>query len=77
MSQCQCEDIEHRFDTQRVTNELNQYRLHGMAKTTRLLVEALQAQGVDGMTLLDIGGGVGAIAHALLEAGQQAPRLSQ
>jgi magnesium-protoporphyrin O-methyltransferase len=50
-------------------NELNQYRLHGMAKTTRLLAEALQAQGVDNMLLLDIGGGVGAIAHALLQAG--------
>jgi hypothetical protein len=69
MSQCQCEGIERRFDTQRVTNELNQYRLHGMAKTTRLLVEALQAQGVDDMTLLDIGGGVGAIPYALLETG--------
>jgi SAM-dependent methyltransferase len=69
MSQCQCEGIERRFDTERVTNELNQYRLHGMAKTTRLLVEALQAQGVNDMTLLDIGGGVGAIMHALLQAG--------
>jgi 2-polyprenyl-3-methyl-5-hydroxy-6-metoxy-1,4-benzoquinol methylase len=69
MPHCQCDGIERRFDTQRVTNELNQYRLHGMAKTTRLLVEALQAQGVDDMTLLDIGGGVGAIAHALLEGG--------
>lgn len=28
-----------------------------------------QGQGVAGLTLLDIGGGVGAIAHALLEAG--------
>jgi magnesium-protoporphyrin O-methyltransferase len=69
MSHCQCEGIERRFDTERVTNELNQYRLHGMAKTTRLLVEALRAQGVDNMSLLDIGGGVGAIAHALLQAG--------
>jgi magnesium-protoporphyrin O-methyltransferase len=69
MPHCQCEGIERRFDTERVTNELNQYRLHGMAKTTRQLVEALQAQGVDNMSLLDIGGGVGAIAHALLQAG--------
>jgi 2-polyprenyl-3-methyl-5-hydroxy-6-metoxy-1,4-benzoquinol methylase len=60
MSHCQCEGIERRFDTERVTNELNQYRL---------LVEALQGQGVDSMLLLDIGGGVGAIAHALLQAG--------
>src|SRR5215831_6333544 len=69
MSHCQCEGIERRFDTERVTNELNQYRQHGMAKTTRLLVEALQAHGVDNLSLLDIGGGVGAIAHALLQAG--------
>jgi SAM-dependent methyltransferase len=57
------------FDTKRVSTELTDYYMHGMAKTTRLLVEAVRAQGVDGMTLLDIGGGLGAIAHALLQAG--------
>jgi magnesium-protoporphyrin O-methyltransferase len=36
-----------------------------------MLIEALKAHGVQGFSLLDIGGGVGAIQHALLEAGVQ------
>jgi magnesium-protoporphyrin O-methyltransferase len=66
---CQCEGIECCFDTKRVEGELERYRKHGLAKTSRLLVEALRAQGIDGLTLLDIGGGVGAVVHALLRAG--------
>ncbi|HEV8194411.1 MAG TPA: class I SAM-dependent methyltransferase [Ktedonobacterales bacterium] len=69
MPHCQCEGIERCFNPRRVTNELERYRKRGLAKSTRLLVEALQAQGIDGLTLLDIGGGVGAIIHALLRAG--------
>jgi len=33
------------------------------------LIDALRGEGVDGATLLDIGGGVGAIQHELLGAG--------
>jgi magnesium-protoporphyrin O-methyltransferase len=33
------------------------------------LIEALQAENIEGMTLLDIGGGIGAIQHALVPAG--------
>lgn len=66
---CQCEGIERCFDPRRVTNELARYRKRGMAKGTRLLDEALRAQGVEGLTLLDIGGGVGGVIHALLRAG--------
>jgi magnesium-protoporphyrin O-methyltransferase len=33
------------------------------------LIEALKAEGVEGSTLLDIGGGIGAIQHELLDAG--------
>ena len=48
---------------------MERYRARGPAKSTRLLVEALEAQGVDGGTLLDIGGGLGGVIHALLQAG--------
>jgi acetyl-CoA C-acetyltransferase len=34
-----------------------------------MLLEAIKKEGVAGLTLLDIGGGVGAIQHALLDAG--------
>src|SRR5215470_5736277 len=69
MSHCQCDGIESCFNPKRVTRELARYRRNGPLKNTSLLAEALQAQGVAGLTLLDIGGGVGAIAHALLKAG--------
>ena len=36
---------------------------------TRTLIEALKAEGVEGATLLDIGGGIGVIQHELLAAG--------
>jgi magnesium-protoporphyrin O-methyltransferase len=40
-----------------------------VAKTTRELIDALITAGVNEMTLLDIGGGLGAIQHELLAAG--------
>ena len=69
MAHCQCEGIEQRFGTERVTQELANYRKQGAARTTRLLIEALQTDPLEGLTLLDIGGGIGAIAHAVLPAG--------
>jgi magnesium-protoporphyrin O-methyltransferase len=69
MPHCQCEGIEQCFNSRRVTNDLESYRTRGLARSSRLLIEALRAQGVEGLTLLDIGGGVGGIIHALLRAG--------
>lgn len=69
MSSCQCQGIEACFNPRLATQELKRYRKKGAPKSTRRLIDALRAQGVTGMTLLDIGGGVGAIQHALLEAG--------
>lgn len=51
---------------------LSAYRRDGASKTTRALVDALFQRGVEGLRLLDIGGGVGAIQHAALEAGAAA-----
>ncbi len=34
-----------------------------------MLIDALRGEGVDGLTLLDIGGGVGAVQHELLRGG--------
>lgn len=69
MNCCQCQGIEELFDQQYVTKELSRYRKKGPDKTTRMLTEAIKEGGVEGLTLLDIGGGVGAIQHDLLEAG--------
>jgi len=69
MNCCQCQGIEELFSREYVTGELKRYRRKGPDKTTRMLVEALEAQGLSGLTLLDIGGGLGAIQHALLNDG--------
>ena len=66
---CQCQGIEQQFDRRHVAGKLERYRRRGSAASTRQLVDALEALGIDGMTLLDIGGGVGAIQHELLRAG--------
>ena len=65
----QCQGIEEVFSEAYVTKELKRYRSHGADKTTRMLINALKADNIQGMTLLDIGGGVGAIQHELLAAG--------
>jgi magnesium-protoporphyrin O-methyltransferase len=69
MTSCQCEGIERCFNPRLAVQELNHYRSKGAARSTRRLITALEAEGVAGMTLLDIGGGVGAIPHALLQSG--------
>jgi 2-polyprenyl-3-methyl-5-hydroxy-6-metoxy-1,4-benzoquinol methylase len=40
-----------------------------VAGTTRQLITSIQGDGVEEMTLLDVGGGLGGIQHALLESG--------
>ena len=69
MNCCQCQGIETLFNEKFAAKELERYRKKGPSTTTRMLIDALKAEGIEGMTLLDIGGGVGAIQHALLEAG--------
>ena len=49
--------------------ELEAYRRRGATGDTRRLIDALRAEGVEGMAVLDIGGGVGAIGHELLADG--------
>ena len=69
MSCVQCVGIEEMFDEKRTTAELRRYRRRGPGKTSRLLIESLAAEGVSGRTILDIGGGIGAVHYGLLSAG--------
>jgi len=71
MDCCQIQGLEEVFSQPLVDKELKRYRSKGPIKTTRLLIEAIEAEDVAGKTLLDIGGGVGAIQHALLRDGLQ------
>ena len=69
MTCCQRQVIEDRFDREFVAEKVQQYRQSGLKKETRLLVEALKSEGVKGLSLLDVGGGLGAIEYELLKAG--------
>jgi SAM-dependent methyltransferase len=69
VSQCQCQGIDTTFDRVLAEQQLARLRRRGPARTTRLLLDALVAHGVSGRSVLDIGGGVGAVQHALLDAG--------
>jgi magnesium-protoporphyrin O-methyltransferase len=69
MDCCQLEGCERNFDQKKAAAKLDKYRTQGPHKTTRMLVNALVARGVDDQTLLDIGGGIGALQHELLGAG--------
>ncbi len=61
---------ESQFDRKRAARELRDYRAHGPTNaTTRAMIHLLRRAGVEGGTLLDIGGGIGAIQYDLLEAG--------
>ena len=57
------------YDERRAASDLRRYREKGPQPWTQTLIESLKAEGVEGATLLDIGGGVGAIHHELLAAG--------
>ena len=71
MTSCQCQGIENQFNSREAAKKLGDYHKNGPAGTTRLLIEALKEAGVEGRTLLDIGGGIGAIQTELLKAGAQ------
>ena len=71
MNCCQCQGIEDLFNEQNVARELKQYHAKGSNTTTQILVRELKKDGVEDLSLLDVGGGVGAIQHDLLSAGVQ------
>jgi len=64
--------FDRQFDERHAAEQLRAYRRKGPAGTTRTLIEALSAGGIDGQTVLDIGGGVGAVHHALVRSGAAA-----
>ena len=64
-----CRDLPDVFDEKLAARELRRYRRKGPSKTTRMLVDALRQHGASGRTVLDVGGGVGAVLHELLAAG--------
>ena len=57
------------YNARKAASELRSYRNKGPIPSTRMLIDALKAEGVEGATVIDIGGGIGAVQHELLAAG--------
>ena len=57
------------YNARKAASELRSYHNRGPIPSTRMLIDALKAEGVEGATLIDIGGGIGAVQHELLAAG--------
>jgi 2-polyprenyl-3-methyl-5-hydroxy-6-metoxy-1,4-benzoquinol methylase len=70
MECCHGSDNDRFFDARFVRRELKRYRRRGPGPSTRELLRAIESTATPpGSTLLDVGGGVGAIHHRLLEHG--------
>ena len=57
------------FSEKNARSEAQSYRKKGLDPTSRRIVDYLKERGVAGRTLLEVGGGVGAIQIELLKAG--------
>lgn len=64
-----CAGYEQVFDAKTARRQLKRYRQHGPAKETAKLRDLLVGADVRGASLLDVGGGVGALQHELVKAG--------
>jgi magnesium-protoporphyrin O-methyltransferase len=65
---CAC-TVGNEFGEKTAKQDLRSFRKSGPPQTTRWLLEGLRGDGVDGLTALDIGAGVGAVHLDLLRAG--------
>ncbi|MEX2102973.1 MAG: methyltransferase [Gaiellaceae bacterium] len=57
------------FGEKTARRDLKRYRKRGLDETGERLVEFLRGHGIEGLTVLEIGGGIGALEAELLKAG--------
>ena len=57
------------FNERGARAQARDYRRKGLDATSRQIVDLLKERGVEGLTLLEVGGGIGAIQIELLKAG--------
>ena len=76
MDACGCDDFASVFDRRSAEGDLRRYRKDGPDRTTRMLLDLILREGVEGASLLDIGGGIGVIDQELLSAGARRATLA-
>lgn len=64
-----CQITDDQFDSEIAQADLKDYRAHGPARHTQLILEAVRSLHLENASLLDVGGGVGALHHELLADG--------
>ena len=57
------------FSEKNAVGEAKRYRRKGLDGTSRRILDSIRDRGVEGKTLLEVGGGIGAIEIELLKAG--------
>lgn len=67
--QAHCCGIEKLFNEKKARKQLKKYQKKGIKGPTKILVDFLKRQELSNLSLLDIGGGIGAIQSELLKAG--------
>lgn len=71
MSACCSPAYDRFFGARQARRDAKRYRKHGLDQTARRLVDELAQHGVDGASVLEVGGGVGAIEIELLGQGAE------
>jgi 16S rRNA G966 N2-methylase RsmD len=66
---CDPRGYDRTFDARAARRRAERYRRHGLDRTERRIVDLVAARGVDGGSVLEIGGGVGEIQVELLRRG--------
>jgi len=64
-----CQGVDEVFGEKTARHDLRRYRKRGPSRPTRVLLDAIRHEGVERASVLDIGGGIGAIQQELLAAG--------
>jgi tRNA1(Val) A37 N6-methylase TrmN6 len=69
MADCCASTLDAKFDARSAEQQLEQFRRNGPPKETQLLLSALRDAGIDGASMLDIGGGIGAVQEGAFRDG--------
>lgn len=70
MTCSQCVGAGEVFNSRTAKSELKRYRRRGPRRTTRMLVDGLASGGASqGASILEVGGGIGAVQYELMERG--------
>ncbi len=64
-----CEEAGELFNDKTARKELKRYQKKGPLKATQKLIDHVRQSNVEGKTLMDVGGGIGAIQHELFKVG--------